>query len=63
MKTALSSLVSEFETAEWELSYTDWLHNKVASNFANPRSVIPHDEVMAEMEAVIDKLVAEQKNL
>ncbi|MCL6230324.1 MULTISPECIES: type II toxin-antitoxin system RelB family antitoxin [Bartonella] len=58
MKTALSPLVSEFDTIEQELSYTDWLRNKVENSLSNPHPVIPHDEVMAEMEAVIDQFVA-----
>lgn len=59
MSTALSPLVSEFETTEQEASYTDWLRAKVAASLADPRPAIPHDEVMAEMDALIDQLAAE----
>jgi hypothetical protein len=52
---ALDPLVSEFETAEQEASYTAWLKAKVATSLADLRPAIPHDEVMAEM----DKLIAE----
>ncbi|WP_342585632.1 antitoxin [Bartonella henselae] len=62
-KTAFSPLVSEFEIAEQGLSYTDWLRNKVAKSLANLHPVIPHDEVMAEVEAVRDQIVAEQEEL
>ena len=58
MSTALSPLVSEFETTE-QASYTDWLRAKVAASLADPRPAIPHDEVMAEMDALIDQLAAE----
>lgn len=59
MSTALSPLVSEFETTEQEASYTAWLQAKVAASLADPRPAIPHDEVMAEMDALIDQIAAE----
>ncbi|MHB1495428.1 MAG: type II toxin-antitoxin system RelB family antitoxin, partial [Acidithiobacillus sp.] len=34
-------------------SYTAWLRTKVASSLADKRPSIPHDEVMAEMDAII----------
>ena len=49
MSTALSPLVSEFETTEQEASYTAWLRAKVASSLADPRPAIPHDEVERRM--------------
>ena len=58
MSTALSPLVSEFETTEQEASYTAWLQAKVAASLADPRPAIPHDEVMAEMDALIDRIAA-----
>lgn len=59
MSVALSPLVSEFETIEQEASYTAWLQAKVAASLADPRPAIPHDEVMAEMDALIDRIAAE----
>lgn len=59
MSTALSPLVSEFETIEQEASYTAWLRAKVAASLADPRPAIPHDEVMAEMDALIDRIATE----
>ena len=55
MSTVLSPFVSEFETVEQEASYTAWLQAKVAASLADPRPSIPHDEVMAEMEAIVAK--------
>lgn len=49
MTTALSPLVSEFETVEQEASYTRWLQAKVAASLADPRPPIPHDEVERRM--------------
>ena len=60
MSTALSPLVSEFETIEQEASYTEWLRTKVAAGLAVPRPAVLHDEVMAEMDALIDRIAAEQ---
>lgn len=59
MSVALSPLVSEFETIEQEASYTAWLQAKVAASLADPRPAIPHDEVMAEMDALIERIAAE----
>jgi hypothetical protein len=49
MRTILSPLVSEFETAEQEASYTAWLQAKVAASLADSRPAIPHDEVERRM--------------
>lgn len=53
MNAVLPSIISEFETAEQEASYTAWLRTKVASSLSDQRPSIPHDEVMAEMDAII----------
>lgn len=58
MSTALSPIISEFETVEQENSYNEWLRAKVAASLADPRPAIPHDEVMAEMENLIAQLAA-----
>ena len=62
MNAVFSPLVSEFETAEQEASYTAWLKAKVAASLADPRPAIPHDEVMAEMDALIDAM-GEQRSV
>ncbi len=53
MSTVLSPVVSEFETEEQEASYTTWLKAKIQASLSDPRPNIPHDEVMAEMDAII----------
>lgn len=55
MNIVLSPLVSEFETPEQEASHTAWLQAKAAASLADTRPAIPHDEVMAEMDAIINK--------
>lgn len=53
MSTVLSPIVSEFETEEQEASYTAWLKAKIQASLNDPRPNIPHDQVMAEMDAII----------
>lgn len=62
MSTALSPIVSEFETTEQENSYNEWLRAKVASSLADPRPSIPHDEVMAEIENLIAQIAATNRS-
>ena len=53
MSTPLSPIVSEFETQEQADSYDRWFRAKVHESLADSRPSIPHDEVMAEIEAII----------
>lgn len=52
--TALSPIVSEFATEEEAAAYDKWLRAKVEASLADPRPPIPHDEVMAEIQKIID---------
>jgi hypothetical protein len=49
-----SPIVSEFDTPEEAAAYEKWLREKVARSLADPRPSIPHDQVMAEMRAIIE---------
>ncbi|HFV9293994.1 TPA: stability determinant [Serratia fonticola] len=53
MNALISPIVSEFETQEQADSYDRWFRAKVQAAMDDPRPGIPHDEVMAEMEAII----------
>lgn len=53
MNAILSPLVSEFETEEQATSYVAWVKAKVQASLDDPRPGIPHDQVMAEMEAIL----------
>lgn len=55
----LSPLASEFDSIEQEASYTEWLRAKVASSLADSSPALPHDAVMAEMDALIDQIAVE----
>lgn len=49
----LNPIVSEFETEEQAASYDRWFRAKVQASLDDPRPTIPHDQVMAEMEAIL----------
>ena len=56
-----SPLVSEFGSAEEEAAYNEWFRRKVEESMADPRPRVPHDQVMAEMQTIIDKAKARAK--
>lgn len=58
----LSPIVSEFETDEQADSYDRWFRAKVQASLANPGPGIPHDEVMARMDAIIDAAERKQRD-
>ncbi len=51
----LDPIVSEFDTDEEAEAYDAWFRAKVEAAMASPGPGIPHDQVMAEMQAIIDK--------
>lgn len=54
MSAELSPIVSEFETQEQAENYDRWLRAKVKASLADPRPNVPHDQVMADMRALIE---------
>ncbi|AWY43988.1 antitoxin [Pseudomonas putida] len=54
MSTELSPIVSEFETEEQAASYDRWFRAKVQASLDDPRPSIPHDQVMAEMQTLLE---------
>lgn len=54
MSIPLTPIVSEFETEEQAASYDRWFRAKVQASIDDPRPNIPHDQVMAEMRALIE---------
>lgn len=61
MSAQLSPIVSEFETQEQADSYDRWFRAKVKASLDDPRPNIPHDQVMAEMEAIIEQAEARRR--
>ena len=56
MSIPLDPIISEFETQEQADSYQRWFRERVEASLADPRPGIPHDEVMAEMDALINDI-------
>jgi len=54
MSAELSPSVSEFETEEQAVSYDRWFRAKVQASLDDPRPNVPHDQVMADMRALIE---------
>jgi hypothetical protein len=54
MSAELSPIVSEFETIEQAASYDRWFRAKVQASIDDPRPNVPHDQVMADMRALIE---------
>ena len=62
MSVKLSPIVSEFETEEQAVSYDRWFRAKVQASLAKPGPGVPHDEVMARMDAIIDAAERKQRD-
>ena len=63
MNAVLSPMVSEFETVEHEASYTRWLEARVSASLADAAPSVPHDQVMAELDSLLDDLARKQEPL
>lgn len=61
MSALLSPIVSEFDTQEQADSYDRWFRAKVEASLATPGPGVPHDEVMARMEAIIAAAETKQR--
>jgi len=51
---ALDPIESEFASTEEAEAYDAWFRAKVREALDDPRPGIPHEQVMAEMQAIID---------
>lgn len=61
MSAKLSPIVSEFETEDQATIYDRWFRAKVQASLAKPGPGVPHDEVMARMDAIIDAAERKQR--
>ncbi|GLV29595.1 hypothetical protein TomTYG75_21140 [Sphingobium sp. TomTYG75] len=52
--TKLTPIESEFATTEEAEAYDAWFRAQVEASLADPRPGIPHDQVMAELRAIIE---------
>ena len=51
--TKLTPIESEFATTEEAEAYDAWLRAEIEASLTEPRPSIPHDQVMAELRAII----------
>lgn len=51
--TKLTPIESEFASTEEAEAYDAWLRAEVEASLADPRPPVPHDQVMAELHAII----------
>lgn len=61
MNTPLSPIASEFESEEQEASHDAWVRQEIEASLADDSSTIPHDQVMAEMDAIIEAAIQKRK--
>ena len=54
MNARLDPLIHEFETEDQAVSYDRWFRAQVKASLDDPRSSIPHDEVMAAMRKLVE---------
>ena len=55
MSSALSPIVSEFETEEQEASYNHWFRAKVEEALHSEKPRLPHDAAMAKVQAMLEE--------
>jgi hypothetical protein len=53
--TKLDPIVSEFATTEEAEAYDAWFRAKIEAAIASDEPDVPHDEVMARMQAILDR--------
>jgi len=56
MEEVLSPIVSEFETAEQAASYERWFQSRIARSLADDQPSAPHDQVMAELDEMLERM-------
>ncbi|WP_192553224.1 antitoxin [Pseudomonas sp. IzPS59] len=55
MDSLISTVVSDFESEEQAASYDRWFRAEVQASIDDPRPNIPHEQVMAEMQALMEE--------
>ena len=55
MSTALSPIVSEFETDEQEASHDQWFRAKVEEALSSEKPRLPHDAAMTKVQVMLEE--------
>ena len=56
MDPLVSTIVADFESEEQAASYDRWFRAKVQNSIDDPRPSIPHEQVIAEIKALMAEL-------
>lgn len=59
----LDPIVSKFETQEDADAYDAWFRAQVETALASTKPRIPHEQVLAETQAIVEKHLRAQSNL
>ncbi len=63
MDPLFSTTVQDFESEEQAASYDRWFRAEVQKSLDDPRPNIPHEQVMAEIEALMERMRRKQEAL
>jgi hypothetical protein len=63
MDPLFSTTVQDFESEEQAASYDRWFRAEVQKSLDDPRPNIPHEQVMAEIEALMERVRRKQEAL
>lgn len=63
MDPLFSTTVPDFESEEQAASYDRWFRAEVQKSLDDPRPNIPHEQVMAEIEALMERVRRKQEAL
>ncbi len=61
MSLVLSPFASEFDTEEQAIDYDHWFRSQIQASLDDGRPCVAHDEVMAEMDAIIAEAEQSQR--
>ncbi|NYH12724.1 type II toxin-antitoxin system RelB family antitoxin [Pseudomonas moraviensis] len=56
MDPLISTFVSDFENEEQDASYDRWFRAEVQASIDDPRPNIPHEQVMAEIQVLMEEV-------
>ncbi|SCZ27369.1 MULTISPECIES: type II toxin-antitoxin system RelB family antitoxin [Pseudomonas] len=63
MDPLFSPIVSDFESEEQAASYDRWFRAEVQASIDDPRPSIPHEQVMAEIQVLMEEVQCRYQTL
>ena len=61
MSKTISPIVSEFDTVEQAEQYEHWFRAQVSASIEDGAPCVPHDQVMADLDAIISEAERKQR--